>query len=156
MDKDEFIDIERALLLLPQRIKYSGHFIGGIHSLNMKQILKGLRKYFYINSINNPIYSYRKLQQMIYKILIKFKLIIQMIPEQCSDTLVNNFNEENLKYERIKTASLNKNDEMNENEKDLNNYLSDEYHISNEDTNINKNSKKFYNLDASYDGSKAN
>ena len=156
VDKDEFIDIERALLLLPQRIKYSGHFIGGIHSLNMKQILKGLRKYFYINSINNPIYSYRKLQQMIYKILIKFKLIIQMIPEQCSDTLVNNFNEENLKYERIKTASLNKNDEMNENEKDLNNYLSDEYHISNEDTNINKNSKKFYNLDASYDGSKAN
>lgn len=153
MDKDEFIDIERGLVLLPKRIKYSNHFIEGIHSLNIKQTLKGLRKYFFMNSVNNPIYSYRKLQQMIYKILIKFKMIIQMVPEQYAETLVNIFEEENKKYERMMNEALMKKEELLENEKDLN-MISDETPVSNEDTNINKNSKKYLNDDGS-EGSKA-
>lgn len=142
MDKDEFIDVERGLVLLPKRIKYSAHFIEGIHSLNMKQMLKGLRKYFFMNSVNNPIYSYRKLQQMIYKILIKFKMIIQMVPEQYADTLLGNFEEENRKYEKLLNEAIIKKEELLENEKDLSPHLnSDETPLSNENTNVNKFSK---------------
>ena len=152
MDKDEFIDIDRSSLILPKRIKYSEHFIDGINSLNMKQMLKGLRKYFFMNSVNNPIYSYRKLQQMIYKILIKFKMIIQMIPEQYGDNLVNNFEEENKKYDKLVNDALIKKEDIAE-EKEINgNLISDETPISNEDTNINKNSKKFFNEDGLSDG----
>lgn len=76
-----------------------------------------------------------------------------MVPEQYAETLVNIFDEENKKYERMMNEALLKKEELLENEKDMN-MISDETPVSNEDTNINKNSKKYLNDDAS-EGSKA-
>jgi hypothetical protein len=76
-----------------------------------------------------------------------------MVPEQYAETLVNVFEEENKKYERMMNEALLKKDDLLENDKEIN-MISDETPVSNEDTNVNKNSKKYLNDDGS-EGSKA-
>lgn len=95
VDKDKFIDIDRILVLLPARVKYTQHFLESLQHLNMRFILRGLRNFFFINAVNNPIYSYKKLQHMIYKILIKFKMIFNYIPESTLDKIRNEYREIN-------------------------------------------------------------
>ena len=63
--------------------------------MNTRFILRGLRNFFFINAVNNPIYSYKKLQHMIYKILIKFKMIFNYIPETTLDKIKNEYKEIN-------------------------------------------------------------
>jgi hypothetical protein len=91
VDKDGFIDIERTLFILPSRVKYTDHFIRSLNFLNMRVILRGLQKYFFLNAANNPIYSYKKLQQLIYKIIIKFKMIYTFLPENQMNQLKTDF-----------------------------------------------------------------
>jgi len=95
VDKDKFIDIERSLVLLPARAKYSQHFLESLKYMNLRFILRGLRNFFFINAVNNPIYSYKKLQHMIYKILIKFKMIFYYIPENTFEKIQQNYSEIN-------------------------------------------------------------
>lgn len=91
VDKDGFIDIERTLFILPSRVKYTDHFIRSLNFLNMRVILRGLQKYFFLNAANNPIYSYKKLQQLIYKIIIKFKMIYSFLPDNQMNQLKSDF-----------------------------------------------------------------
>jgi len=95
VDKDKFIDIERTLVLLPARAKYTPHFLESLRYMNMRFILRGLRNFFFINAVNNPIYSYKKLQHMIYKILIKFKMIFYYIPETTLEKIKSEYREIN-------------------------------------------------------------
>jgi hypothetical protein len=95
VDKDRFIDIERSLVLLPARAKYSQHFLESLKYMNLRFILRGLRNFFFINAVNNPIYSYKKLQHMIYKILIKFKMIFYYIPENTLEKIQQSYTEIN-------------------------------------------------------------
>lgn len=95
VDKDKFIDIERSLVLLPARAKYSQYFLESLKYMNLRFILRGLRNFFFINAVNNPIYSYKKLQHMIYKILIKFKMIFYYIPENTLEKIQQSYAEIN-------------------------------------------------------------
>ena len=94
-DKDRMIDIERTLVLLPQRVKLSSNYIKGMGFLNMRFILKGLRSFFFNNALNNPVFSYKKLQQLMIKITIKIKILQKFIPDHMFETLIKNNDEVN-------------------------------------------------------------
>ena len=47
----------------------------------MRVIIKGVTKYEFLNAMDNPIYSFKKWQLLIYQLMIKFKIIYSIIPE---------------------------------------------------------------------------
>lgn len=81
VDPEGFIDIERTLLILPERTRYSKDFIQNLKFLNVRVFIRGLTKYLFLNAITNPVYSYKKLQLLMFKILLKFKMIYTYLPE---------------------------------------------------------------------------
>jgi hypothetical protein len=95
VDMDKLIDIDRTLILLPARVKYSTNFIECVHYLNMRVILRGLRKFFFVSAIKNPVFSFKKLQQIIYKIVIKMKILYQQIPPSSNENILKRLNEIN-------------------------------------------------------------
>jgi hypothetical protein len=97
VDKDKLIDIDRTLILLPARVKYSTHFIESLVYLNMRVVLRGLRKFFFVSAVKNPVYSFKKLQQIIYKLVIKMKVLYQQIPQSSTENILKRFNEINEK-----------------------------------------------------------
>ena len=75
IDDEEYIDIDRTLLILPYKVIYDEKFFENLYYMNIRIYLKGIRKYFFNNNAFNQVYSYKKLNFLIYKLLIKFKLI---------------------------------------------------------------------------------
>ena len=74
-DNDKIINIERALEILPYRVRLSSNYLKTMNYLDMKFVLKGLRSFFFDNALNNPSFSYKKLQQILVKIALKIKII---------------------------------------------------------------------------------
>ena len=81
VDPEGFIDIERTLLILPDRVKYSHNFIKNLQYLNVRVYIRGLTKYFFLNAITNPVFAFKKLQLLMFKLLIKYKMIYSFLPE---------------------------------------------------------------------------
>jgi len=86
IDDERYIDIDRTLLILPYKVIYNENFFENLYYMNLRIYLKGIRKYFFNNNIFNQVYSYKKIIFLIYKLLIKFKLIYYFLP---NDTLNN-------------------------------------------------------------------
>lgn len=107
-DKDKYVDIDRALVLLPPRVMLSSNYIRTMKYLNIKFILKGLRVFFFDNALNNPVYSYKKLQQLLIKLTVKLKIIQTFISDDSFEALKQSFNKINnneiyfKNYENIK------------------------------------------------------
>ena len=95
VDKDRLIDVDRTLILLPARVKYTSHFMETLHYSNMRVILRGLRKFYFMSSVNNPIYSFKKLQQIYNKIMIKLRFIYRYIPNSADEFINQRLNEIN-------------------------------------------------------------
>jgi len=130
VDRDNVIDLERTLIILPERVKYSDAFINSLHYLNMRRVLRGLRTYFFLNTSQNPIYSFKKLEKIVNKILIKFKIIYNYLPESVINELksekfplINNDDRYNKKMENLN--KLAEKDEFSdyEDEEDTMNHL---------------------------------
>ena len=81
VDPEGFIDIERTLLILPDRVRYSHNFIKNLQYLNVRVYIRGLTKYFFLNAITNPVFAFKKLQLLMFKLLIKYKMIYSFLPE---------------------------------------------------------------------------
>ena len=81
VDPEGFIDIDRTLSILPEQVKFSENIINNLQYLSMRVIIRGVTKFEFLNAMDNPIYSFKKLQLLIYKLIIKFKMIYSIIPE---------------------------------------------------------------------------
>ena len=81
VDPEGFIDIDRTLSILPEQVKFSENIIHNLQYLSMRVIIRGVTKFEFLNAMDNPIYSFKKLQLLIYKLIIKFKMIYSIIPE---------------------------------------------------------------------------
>ena len=81
VDPEGFIDIDRTLSILPEQVKFSENIINNLQHLSMRVIIRGVTKFEFLNAMDNPIYSFKKLQLLIYKLIIKFKMIYSIIPE---------------------------------------------------------------------------
>ena len=75
VDIDGCVDLERALALLPYRVKYSDYYLRSIAYYNVRILIRGVRKYLFVNKTNNSDYSIQKLFIMIYKLVIKLHLV---------------------------------------------------------------------------------
>ena len=75
IDMEGNIDLDRALALLPYRVKYSHRFIKNLKYLKVKIIINGLRKFLYNTKKNNFIYCVKKLHLLINKLYIKINML---------------------------------------------------------------------------------
>ena len=96
VDPEGFIDIERALHLLPDRAIYDNDFILNLEYFNVRILIRGIRKYYFSLEMDNPLFSFNKVNLMIYKLMMKIRMINHYMPE--------------LNLKRIKTELENLND----------------------------------------------
>ena len=76
IDSEGNIDLDRALALLPYRVKYSHRFIKNLKYLKVRIIINGLRKFLYKSKKhNNFIYCVKKLHLLINKLYIKINML---------------------------------------------------------------------------------
>ena len=97
IDSDGYIDLERALALLPYRVKYSNRFIKNLHYLKVRVIINGLRKFLY-KSKNNFFYCVKKLHLLINKLYIKINLIYFYLSDDNIEKIKNKSRAINEKY----------------------------------------------------------
>jgi hypothetical protein len=95
VDPEGFIDIDRTLAILPEQVKFSENIINNLQYLSMRVILRGITKFEFLNAMDNPIYSFKKLQLLIYKLIIKFKMIYSIIPEATLKQINDKFSQIN-------------------------------------------------------------
>ena len=95
VDPEGFIDIDRTLAILPEQVKFSENIINNLQYLSMRVILRGVTKFEFLNAMDNPIYSFKKLQLLIYKLIIKFKMIYSIIPEATLKQINDKFSQIN-------------------------------------------------------------
>lgn len=57
VDTEGFVEIERSLIILPERTRYSKLFINNIKHKNIRVLIRGSMKYFFLNDIHNLINS---------------------------------------------------------------------------------------------------
>jgi len=86
-----YIDIERALAILPYRVKYSKEYLNSLYYLNLRALIKGFRKFLFINEKNNFIFSFKKLQLIVYKLIIKMELMFIYFPKEIKENVNNHF-----------------------------------------------------------------
>ena len=98
VDPEGFIDIDRTLAILPEQVKFSENIINNLEYLSMRVIIRGVTKYEFLNAMDNPIYSFKKLQLLIFKLIIKFKIIYSILP----DNILNSINERFIKVNERK------------------------------------------------------
>ena len=79
-DVEGNLDLERALIILPNRVKYSENYLKSLKYLKIRVLIRGIRKLLFKNE-NNFDYSFKKMQMLIYKIMIKFYLIYNYLNE---------------------------------------------------------------------------
>ena len=85
------IDIERALAILPYRVKYNKEYLNSLYYLNLRALIKGFRKFLFINEKNNFIFSFKKLQLIVYKLMIKMELMFIYFPNEIKENVNNHF-----------------------------------------------------------------
>ena len=106
-DKDNFIDIERALIIMPESIRLTDDYFKWIRILNLKRIIRGLQNHFFNNTIYNPMFFYKKLNQLLSKINIKMLLLTENIPQNIAVNLNKRMKEVNVEFEENKNQDIN-------------------------------------------------
>jgi hypothetical protein len=81
VDPEGVIDIERALNMLPDRAIYDNDFILNLEYFNVRILIRGIRKYYFSLEMDNPLFSFNKVNLMIYKLMMKIRMINHYIPE---------------------------------------------------------------------------
>ena len=81
VDPEGIIDIERALYLLPDRAIYDNDFISNLEYFNVRILIRGIRKYYFSLEMDNPLFSFNKVNLMIYKLMMKVGMINCHIPD---------------------------------------------------------------------------
>ena len=82
VDTEGFIDLERALIILPYKVKYSESFLKSLKYFNLKVIIRGMRKFMFKIGGDNSKYTYKKMQFLIYKIMLKFNMIYYYLSDE--------------------------------------------------------------------------
>ena len=90
-DNEGYIDIDRTLLILPFKVNYSETFLTNLNYINIRIFQRGITKYLFQREIFNQVYSYKKLQFLINKLLIKFKLIYHFVPRDIQELVQYKF-----------------------------------------------------------------
>ena len=91
VDIDGFIDVDRTLLILPFRVKYSDEYMMNLHHFNVRVLIRGVRKYFFKTEVRNQAFNYKKLELMINKLYIKAMFIYHHLPSEYIKTLRASF-----------------------------------------------------------------
>ena len=86
IDPEGYIDIERSLLILPDRVKYSESFIRNLKFMSVRVFIRGLTKFFFDSEAETSLYNFKKIELLIYKLLSKLKVVYTFLPEY---TLLN-------------------------------------------------------------------
>ena len=97
-----YIDIERALAILPYRVRYNKEYLNSLYYLNLRAIIKGFRKFLYMNEKNNFIFSFKKLQIIVYKLMIKMELMFYYLPDEIKQNITNHFYSLNNEFSNYK------------------------------------------------------
>ena len=82
VDTEGFIDLERALIILPYRVKYSHDYLQCLKYFNIKVLIRGMRKFLFKIEGGNLKYAFKKMQLLIYKIMLKFNMIYHYLSEE--------------------------------------------------------------------------
>ena len=82
VDTEGFIDLERALIILPYRVKYSHDYLQCLKYFNIKVLIRGMRKFLFKIEGDNSKYAFKKMQLLIYKIILKFNMIYHYLSEE--------------------------------------------------------------------------
>ena len=82
VDPEGIIDIDRALNLLPDRVIYDNDFILNLEYFNIRTLIRGIRKYYFSLEMDNPSFSFKRGDLMIYKLMMKIGLINHYLAEQ--------------------------------------------------------------------------
>ena len=82
VDTEGFIDLERALIILPYRVKYTYSFLQCLKYLNTKVLIRGMRKFLFKIEGDNSKYAFKKMQLLIYKIILKFNMLYYYLSEE--------------------------------------------------------------------------
>ena len=97
-----YIDIERALAILPYRVRYNKEYLNSLYYLNLRALIKGFRKFLFMNEKNNFIFSFKKLQIIVYKLMIKMELMFNYLPKEIKDNITNHFYSLNFEFSNYK------------------------------------------------------
>ena len=82
VDPEGIIDIDRTLNLLPDKASYDNEFILNFEYFNLRTLIRGIRKYYFNLEKDNPFYSINKGNLMIYRLMIKIKMIYYYLLEK--------------------------------------------------------------------------
>jgi hypothetical protein len=82
VDTEGFIDLERALIILPYKVKYTNSFFQCLKYLNTKVLIRGMRKFLFKIEGDNSKYAFKKMQLLIYKIILKFNMLYYYLSEE--------------------------------------------------------------------------
>ena len=82
VDPEGFIDIDRALNLLPDRAIYDNDFILNLDYFNIRTLIRGIRKYYFSLEMDNPSFSFNRVNLMVYKVMMKIGMLNHFFGEQ--------------------------------------------------------------------------
>ena len=91
VDPEEYIDIERTLTLLPDRITYDNDFMEYLKHFNIRTLINGTRKYYFSLEEDNPIYSFQRINLLVFKLMMKLKLIYNYLPDKTKHAIKMDF-----------------------------------------------------------------
>ena len=75
-----------------------------LNYINIRIFQRGITKYFFRGQIFNQVYSYKKLQLLVRKLLIKFKLIYHYVPKDIQEIIQYKFSTINREEKFSKSA----------------------------------------------------
>jgi hypothetical protein len=106
VDPEGIIDIDRALNLLPDKATYDTDFILHMEYFNIRTLIRAIRKYYFSLEEDNPLYSFNKGYLMIYKLMMKLKMVYHNMPEKSLKKIKPEFENLNDMNKFAKTAEV--------------------------------------------------
>ena len=106
VDPEGIIDIDRALNLLPDKAIYDTDFILNMEYFNIRTLIRAIRKYYFSLEEDSPLYSFNKGYLMIYKLMMKLKMVYHYIPEKSLKKIKPEFENLNDMNKFSKTAEV--------------------------------------------------
>ena len=104
VDPEGIIDIDRALNLLPDRATYDNDFIVNLEYFNIRTFIRGIRKYYFSLEMDNPFYSINRGNLMIYRLMLKIKMVYYYLPDKIMKKIKSEFDNLNDMNKFAKTA----------------------------------------------------
>ena len=106
VDPEGIIDIDKALNLLPDKATYDTDFILNMEYFNIRTLIRAIRKFYFSLEEDSPLYSFNKGYLMIYKLMLKLKMVYHYIPEKSLKKIKPEFESLNEMNKFSKTAEV--------------------------------------------------